>query len=262
MPTDSSAFLVNETAARMAGLLAGGEVDFEVDLEAASLDLLDGPADGLVRDSRDVIGVVEDFHFRSFREAIEPLVIRMPDDPDFPYDYLLVRVRAGALEPALADLERAWTAFSSGTPFAPSFLDEEFDALYRQEARLAEAFGWFTGLAVLIACLGLLGLSTFAAEQRRKEIGVRKVLGASVPSLVRMLAWDFARPVLVAVLVAAPVAWLAAERWLDAFVYRIELGPWPFVLAGAVALAVALLTVSVQTLRAAHSDPVHALRSE
>ncbi|MDX1530194.1 MAG: FtsX-like permease family protein, partial [Rhodothermales bacterium] len=253
LPTDSAAFLVNETAARMAGL---------TDLETASLDLLDGPAEAIERQPRRVIGIVEDFHFQSFREAIQPLVIRLPDDPAFPYDYLLARVRPGALEPALADLEAAWSAFSSGTPSAPSFLDAEFDHLYRQEARMAEAFGWFTGLAVLIACLGLLGLSTYAAEQRRKEIGVRKVLGATAPQIVRLLAWDFARPVLLAVVLAVPVAWLVADRWLSAFAYRIDLGPVPFVAAGAAALAVALFTVGVQTVRAASADPVKALHSE
>jgi len=253
MPTDSAAFLVNETAAQMAGF---------TDLESAAIDMLDGPADAIERVRHDVIGIVEDFHFRSFREAIEPLVIQLPEDPDFPYDYLLARIQPGQIEPALADLEQAWTQFSSGTPFAPSFLDAEFDALYRQETRLAEAFGWFTGLAVLIACLGLLGLSTHAAEQRRKEIGVRKALGASVSQVVGLLAWDFARPVLLAIVIAAPVAWLAAERWLAEFAYRIDLGPLPFVAAGVVALAVALLTISTQTFRAATSDPVKSLRYE
>jgi putative ABC transport system permease protein len=229
--------------------------------EEAALDDFGATPDA-PRERHDVIGFVEDFHFQSFRTPILPLVIRMPEDPDFPYDYLLARVRPGGLERALDDLERAWEQFSSGTPFAPQFLDEEFAALYQQEARLAEAFGYFTGLAVLIACLGLFGLAAFTAEQRRKEIGVRKVLGASVPSLVRLLAWDFARPVLLAVVLAAPVAWLAAERWLSAFAYRIDLGPLPFLVAGGVALAVALLSVSVQTLRTATADPVRSLRTE
>ena len=252
LPTDSAAFLVNETAARMAGFTS---------LDGAALDEASPHADGPLERNA-VVGIVEDFHLESFRNPILPLVIRLPEDPDFTYDYLLARVRPGALEPALADLERAWGQFSSGTPFSPSFLDAEFDALYRREAQMARAFGYFTGLAIFIACLGLLGLSAFAAEQRRKEIGVRKVLGASVASLVRLLAWDFARPVLVAVVIAAPVAYLASERWLSAFAYRIDLGPAPFVVAGTVAVAVALLTVSIQTFRAAGADPVQSLRSE
>jgi putative ABC transport system permease protein len=252
LPTDSAAYLVNETAARMAGFTSP---------EDAALDDFGATPDA-PRERHDVIGFVEDFHFQSFRNPILPLVIRMPEDPDFPYDYLLARVHPGSLEPALADLERAWGQFSSGTPFSPSFLDAEFDALYRQEARLAEAFGYFTGLAVLIACLGLFGLATYTAEQRTKEIGVRKVLGATAPQIVRLLAWDFARPVLLAVVLAAPVAYLAAERWLSAFAYRIDLGPVPFVVAGVVALAVALLSVGVQTLRTATADPVKSLRYE
>ena len=252
LPTDSAAFLVNETAARMAGFTT---------LDDAALDEVDPNADG-APERNAVVGIVEDFHLESFRNPILPLVIRLPEDPDFPYDYLLARVRPGALEAGLADLERVWARFSSGTPFSPSFLDAEFDALYRREAQMAKAFGYFTGLAVFIACLGLFGLSAFAAEQRRKEIGVRKVLGASVSSLVRLLAWDFARPVLLAVVIAAPVAYVAAERWLSAFAYRIDLGPVPFVVAGVTAVAVALLTVSVQTLRAAGADPVQSLRAE
>ena len=252
LPTDSAAFLVNETAARMAGFTS---------LEDAAFEEADPNNDGDIEINK-VIGVVEDFHLESFRNPILPLVIRQPENPDFPYDYLLARVRPGALEPALADLEQAWKQFSSGTPFSPSFLDAEFDAMYRQEARMAQAFGYFTALAIFIACLGLLGLSAYAAQQRRKEIGVRKVLGASVQQIVGLLAWDFARPVLIAVLIAAPLAWFAAERWLSAFAYRIDLGPMPFVAAGVVAVAVALLTISTQTLRAANADPVQSLRSE
>ncbi len=256
LPTDSAAFLINETAARMAGFANVDEAAFD------EVSLNPGPSSEAVIERNDVVGIVKDFHLESFRNPILPLVIRLPEDPDFPYDYLLARVRPGTLEVGLADLEQAWNQFSSGTPFSPSFLDSEFETLYRQEAQMAQAFGYFTALAILIACLGLLGLSAFAAQQRRKEIGVRKVLGASVRQIVGLLAWDFARPVLVAVVIAAPVAYLAAERWLSTFAYRIDLGLTPFLIAGVVALTVALVTVSTQTLRAATADPVHALRSE
>jgi len=253
LPTDSLAYLVNQTAARQAGFAR---------LEEAAFEDLDVDENGATtRERHAVIGIVDDFHLESFRKPIQPLLIRVGEG-DFTYDYLLVRTQPGALEPALADLELAWAEFSSGTPFSPSFLDQEFEAQYRQEAQMAKVFSYFTGLAVLIACLGLLGLSAHAASQRRKEIGVRKVVGASVSSLVGLLAWDFARPVLLAVLIAAPIAYLASERWLSAFAYRIDLGAGPFVVAGGVALAVALLTVSSQALRAATSDPIRALRAE
>ena len=251
--TDSTAFLLNEAAVRVLGMAAeeGAEV----------VELLGGPG-GTTRLAHPVVGVVRDFHTQSFRHAIRPVVIRLGSTPGFQYNYLLVRVRPGGLEPALAHLKTTWARFSNGTPFNPSFLDAEFDALYRNERQLGKAFGYFTVLATLIACLGLLGLSAHATERRRKEIGVRKVLGASVPGLVGLLARDFARPVGLAVVLAAPVAYFAAERWLGSFAYRTPLGPGPFVLAGALALAVALVTVSLHTVRAATADPVRALRSE
>jgi putative ABC transport system permease protein len=249
--TDSSAYLVNETAARLLDLqrLEGAELD----------ELQEGPEGPRV--AHPLVGIVRDFHLESFRHPIRPLIIRVPP-ADFRYDYLVVRARAGRLDDAFAHLRQTWAAFSSGSPFSPSFLDEEFGALYRSERQLGKAFGYFTVLATLIACLGLLGLSAYATEQRTKEIGVRKVLGASVPRLVALLSRDFLKLVVVAFVVAVPVAYLATHRWLEGFTYRVDLGVWPFVLAGLLAVAVAFLTVSLYTVRAAATDPVKALRYE
>ncbi|MDX1532305.1 MAG: FtsX-like permease family protein, partial [Rhodothermales bacterium] len=168
----------------------------------------------------------------------------------------------GDVRETLAALEAAWAGFNPERPFEYAFLDAQFDALYHAEARLGTITGAFTVLAVLIACLGLLGLAAFAAEQRRKEVGIRKTLGASVAQIVRLLVADFLRPVAAATVIAAPLAYLVLERWLDGFAARVEVGPAVFLLAGGVALAVALATVSVQTLRAATADPVEALRAE
>ncbi|MEM9996143.1 MAG: FtsX-like permease family protein, partial [Bacteroidota bacterium] len=147
-------------------------------------------------------------------------------------------------------------------PFTYRFLDDAFDELYRQEERLSRVFALFAGLAIVIACLGLFGLAAYTAERRRKEIGVRKVLGASVTSVVALLSGEFTRLVAISFVVATPLAWWAMQRWLDHFAYRIDLGPGPFLVAGGLAATVALLTVSVHAVRAATADPVRSLRHE
>ena len=248
LPTDSGAVLINETAARQLGWT---EPD-----DHALVGLAEpGPAG---RVTMPVIGIVRDFHFESFRQPIRPVVFRA----HALYDHLLVRVQAGRLDQALADLEATWATFAPGTPFAYRFLDTEFGALYRADQQFGRAFRYFAGLAVFIACLGLFGLAAYTAERRTKEIGVRKVLGASAAGIVALLSRDFARLVLVAVLIAAPTAYFAMDRWLAGFAYRVELAPDVFIAAGAIALGVALLTVSAHALRAAYADPVKALRCE
>ena len=205
-----------------------------------------------------IIGVTEDFHFQSLHQAVEPLVMNY-----IPwFGIVSVRTAPGGHAAALDRVRAAWERFAPGYAFEYRFLDADFDRLYRDEQRLGQLFGFFAGVAVFIACLGLFGLAAYTAERRRKEIGVRKVMGASVGSIVVLLARDFAALVLIGFAVAAPLAWLGMGRWLDGFAYRVELGPLVFVVAGALALAVALLTVSSQALRAATADPVKALRYE
>ncbi|NNF59597.1 MAG: FtsX-like permease family protein [Rhodothermaceae bacterium] len=207
-----------------------------------------------------VIGVVRDFNFRSQHLAVEPAVLTL--DPNQTIEYVLARIVPGHTPEALAALEASWAEFAPDLPFSYSFLDEDLAAFYENEARWAEIVRYATLFALLVACLGLFGLASLAVAQRTKEIGIRKVLGASVGSIAALLAKGFAGLVAVSGLIAAPLAYLAGQRWLEGFAYRIDLGPGVFLLAGGLALLVALLTVSAQALRAATADPVQSLRYE
>ena len=207
----------------------------------------------------EVLGVVEDFHYKSLHEAIEPLAIWY--DPGA-VGALTVRLAPGATRAGMEHVEAVWGQFAPHRPLSYRFLDDVYDQLYQSDQRLGRVVSVFAFLALFVAGLGLFGLAAFTAQQRTKEIGVRKVLGATVPALVGLLTKDFVGLVAVAVLVAAPLAWLGASRWLSGFAYHVALGPVPFIVAGAVLLAVALATVSGQALRAASADPIRALRSE
>ena len=206
-----------------------------------------------------VVGVVTDYHHFSLRQQIEPVYIRLAPSA---YNYAALRVAPGQTDAAVDYLRQTWNRLYPAYPSTYFFLDEDFDRQYRAEQRLATIFGGFAGLALLVACLGLLGLAAFTAQRRMKEISVRKVLGAPVPHLVGLLSVDFLRLVGVAFVLAAPLAYLGAERWLQRFAYAVDLGPWLFAGAGLAVAALALATVSVHTLRAALLDPAHALRQE
>jgi putative ABC transport system permease protein len=209
-------------------------------------------------DGGTVIGVVRDFHYESLRRPIEPIFFYFA-----PRDAMLsVKVRADEVAAALAHLRSTWEAFDPAYPFEYTFLDEGFARLYAAERNLMKALGLFGGLAVLVACLGLLGLAAFAAEQRTKEIGIRKVLGASVPGLVRLLSAEVFRLVLIAGLVAVPFAWLMGDRWLSGFAFRVGGIGWVVAGAGSATLLLALATVAWQAWKAATSDPVKSLRYE
>ena len=205
-----------------------------------------------------VIGVVADFHYASLREPIEPAVFAYRQ---WFYDYLVVRVR-DFLE-VRPFLEETWDTFmAADKPFEFTFLDEELDAIYRAERDLGQAVTAFAGLAILLACLGLFGLAAFTAERRRREIGIRKVLGASVSSLVLLLSKAFLNLVLVANLIAWPVAYYLTDTYLQNFAYHASFSLWPFVFSGLLALLIALLTVGTQAFRVAHTNPVETLRHE
>jgi putative ABC transport system permease protein len=205
-----------------------------------------------------VIGVVEDFHFQSLHLHIQPLVLMMERTPQYVY----ARLRPGATASGVDALRTTWQTFVPEEPFEYTFLDQRFVALHDATQRTGQLFGLFAGIAVLIACLGLFGLATHAARRRTKEIGIRKALGASIPSIVTRLSSEFLVLVIIAFIVAVPVAYLAMQQWLRDFAYRVELSAGLFVLAGGLALAIALGTVSVQAFRAARTDPAKALRSE
>ena len=206
-----------------------------------------------------VLGVVQDYHLLPMSEAINPLVMQF--EPGSTYT-MLVRLEAGHIAEGLASVQQVWSAFVPDRPLNYAFLDDELDKAYRAELRLGNLFGGFAVLAVVIACLGLYGLAAFTAEQRTKEIGIRKVLGASVGHLVALLSADFLKLVGIAFILAAPVAWFVMNRWLENFAYHIDLTVWVFLLAGLAALLIALVTVSHQGIRAAVADPVKSLRYE
>jgi putative ABC transport system permease protein len=211
-------------------------------------------------DTPEIVGVVRDFNFRSLHQAVEPALLMLYAPEDIGVG--LARLAPGRTRDGLDALEAAWAEIAPGLPFDAGFLDDDLAALYESEARWAGIVRWATLFALAVACLGLFGLASLTVAQRTKEIGIRKVLGASVGSIAVLLSRGFAALVGVAVLTAAPLAWLAAERWLEEFAYRMELGPALFLLAGGLAFTVALITVSAQALRAATTDPVRSLRHE
>ncbi len=206
-----------------------------------------------------VIGVVKDFHLRSMRETIEPMFMFIK--PSL-YQLLAVRVKPQDISGALASIERIWGTYAGSTPFNYSFIEEDFDEMYRSEAKLSQIFTAFSLLAVFIGCLGLFGLTAFAAEQRTKEIGIRKVLGASVTNIVGLLSKEFVILVIAANVIAWPIAYYSMNKWLENFVYHIEMSVFTFVMAALIALVIAVGTMSFQAIRAALSNPVDALRYE
>jgi putative ABC transport system permease protein len=206
-----------------------------------------------------VVGVVKNFHFKSLHQRIEPFALYLC--PEY-FEYFSVRISPEGIPQTLDFLKNKWQELVPNQLFQFSFLDEDFDSLYKAEMRLEKIFGIVTSLAIFIACLGLFGLAAFTAEQRTKEIGVRKVLGASVSGIFLLLSREFTRWVLVANVIACPVAYYVMSRWLQNFAYRINIGPWVFILAAGMALLIALLTVSYQAIRAALANPVESLRYE
>ena len=213
-----------------------------------------------------VIGVMANINFESLHQAIVPLVLILPDDKDAANAFGRISIKIAGnkdnITAALVHLEKTWKTYLPEVPFDYSFLDEKFQQLYQSEERQGTLFTVFSGIAIFIACLGLLGLSSFSISQRIKEIGIRKVLGASTTGLVRLLSVDFLRLIALAALIAFPIAWYAMHNWLSDFAYRIAIQWWVFGLAGLLAAIVALVTISFQALKAALVNPVKSLRSE
>lgn len=242
--TDAThAYILNETAARELGWQDPVGRPFRVGDEEMG----------------QVIGVVKDFHFKSLHQKIEPLVLDMKTEWSMT---AAIRLAPGDFRNALDFMGTQWRLFEPEQPFGYGFLDSSLDRLYRAEERLGRLFSSFTLVAIFVASLGLFGLAAFAAEQRTKEIGIRKVLGASVAGIVGLLSKNFVKLVLVANIVAWPLAYFAMQRWLQNFAYRIAIGWWVFALAGGLALMIALLTVSAQAIKAALANPVESLRYE
>jgi len=207
-----------------------------------------------------IIGVVKDFHFTSLHDPINPLVIRLGETDD--YGQALIKTKAAETKQALASLQSVWKELNPSFQFTYQFSDAEYQKLYENEQIISKLSDAFSLLAIVISCLGLLGLAIFTAEQRVKEIGIRKVLGASIGSLFTLLSAEFIVLVLIAFAIASPLAWLGMHKWLQGYAYHAVIEWWMFVLAGVVALLITLLTISFQAIKAAVANPVKSLRSE
>lgn len=210
---------------------------------------------------RTVIGVVKDFHTYSLQHKVEAMVLMMPPVASME-DNLYVKINTAKTPEALAFIEETYTQFDKSNPVEFHFLDQNFARQYEAEAKQKKLSLTFTILAIFIACLGLFGLAAFTAQQRVKEIGIRKVLGATVTSIAVMLSKDFVKLVLIAICIATPIAWYAMNKWLEGFAYRVNVEAWVFVLAAVVAMAIAIITVSIQAIKAAMANPVKSLKTE
>lgn len=245
-PSDSSsALVINEATARQYGYV--------------------NPADAVGKKfvqwgrKGEVIGVVKDFNFTSLHRNIEPLTLPFEA---YASRFLSVKIKSNDLQRTIAEIEKTWQALAPHRPFLYSFLDEDFNKLYEADFRFREIFTTFSVLAIMIACLGLLGLATYTAELRTKEIGIRKVMGADVSSIVSLLSRDFVKLVLISIVFATPVSWFAMNKWMEGFAYKSPIHWWIFLISGLLAVAIALITISFQSIKAAVMNPVKSLRSE
>jgi len=205
-----------------------------------------------------VIGVMKDFNYASLREKVQPLAVILTNNPL----YLSVKIKAGSIPSSLDYMQKTWKQFTNEYPFDYFFLDEQLNHFYSSDERLLYVLNIFAALAIFIACIGLFGLSIYTARQRTKEIGIRKVLGASVTQLTMLLSEEFILLVVIAIIIATPLAWLLTNKWLEDFAYRINISGWIFFIAGMIAILIALATVSVQAIKAAIANPVKSLRTE
>jgi putative ABC transport system permease protein len=244
--------VVTESAARRLGFTPREAVGREI-----SVGLTVDEAGGVVPAT--IVGVVNDVRFRSARDPLQPILFYFQRDR---YNFLLVRFEGVDPGPVRRQVERVWRRIVPDVPFEATFAEERVRELYDADEARAQIFAMFAALSIVIGCLGLFGLADFTAERRTKEIGIRKVLGARTRDIIRLLTWQFSKPVIIANLIAWPAAWWVMREWLNHFDVRIDLGPTPFLLAGLLALAIAIGTISGHALRVARANPIHALRYE
>jgi putative ABC transport system permease protein len=244
---DSMKIILNQRAAEKLKM---------VDFEGKKIFSLYDQPEGRIRE---VIGILKDFNFQSLRDTIQPMAIVLGHEPNWE---MAIRVKDGTLESSIAVVESLWKKYAPNAPFEYTLLEKNFSEKLRVERRVGLLFLVFTGLAIIIACLGLFGLATFTADQHRKQIGIRKVMGATVGDLVGMLNRDFMKLVLIANLIAWPLTWVIMNEWLKQFAYHISIPWWVFVLSGAITVVIAFLSVSFQAFKAASGNPVNSLRNE
>ena len=251
-PSDSSAIIINEAAAHIFGWTGeGGKEAIGKHVETIN------PVGG-DRFRNEVIGVVRNFNFETLKNEVRPMAMYLNVRGPF----LVIRAKGGNPKELISSIRKIWTDQAPWAPFEFRFLDEQYNRMFDREARLGTVFTVFTILAILVACLGLFGLAAYTSEQRTKEIGIRKAMGASTSNVVGMLTKEFTKLVLISFLLAIPIAWYFMNEWLKAFAYKTDMGIWPFLAAGLVAVVIAWLTVSYQSLRAAKANPVDSLRNE
>jgi putative ABC transport system permease protein len=248
LTTDNETIMLNEAAARQLGFTRPEEALGQM----VHTDDFDW--------TRKVVGVIKNYHQESLKKTYRPIIYLY--NPQHIHDYIVVKLNGSDISKAISSVQSSYNQVFPGIPFNYSFLDQQFNQQYRADQQFGRVFGLFAGLAVFVACLGLFGLSLFATSQRTKEIGVRKVMGASVSSLLLLLSKDFIRLVVLAALISVPIAALAVRHWLREYAFRIDLSLWFFILPALLVLIIALLTVSIQTLRAARLNPVDSLRYE
>jgi len=248
MLTDSSGLIINQAAAKL--------LNYPDPLNQ----MLYMPLDNMLKAMKPyhIIGVMKDFNFRSLRENVTPMVFVLRHSQGA----MSVRINSANIPLLLSQVRNKWKEISPNQQFNYSFMNEDFDAMYRSEQRVGTISIAFTSLAIIIACLGLFGLAAYAAEQRTKEIGIRKVLGAKISTIVGMLSIDFIKLVVIAIVIAAPAAWWALKIWLQGFAYKQDIQWWVLVLAGSTAIFIAFITISFQSIKAALLNPVNSLRSE
>jgi putative ABC transport system permease protein len=255
---DSSAVIINETAAKELKITEpSGQL---IEIPSAGFDgsfsSLDKPF------TARVVGIVKDFNFESLREPVGPMVLGSPKNPVQSIDYFTARMSPGDAGESLKQMDAILHSIDANHLLEYHFLDKQWELFYRADKIRETIFLIMAILAIAIACLGLFGLTTYAAEQRIKEVGIRKVLGANVGSILSLLSKDFIKLVIIAAIIAIPIAWYFMNKWLQEFAYRISIGWWIFAVAGIVALLIAVFTVSFQAIKAAIANPVTSLRSE
>lgn len=247
--SDSSTVVINETAAKKFG--------FQNPV-GANLYTYEGDNDQPIAAPYKIIGVVKDFHFQSLKTDITPLVFHLNDSRG----YALFKIQMDNAKETIGFLENTWQNFVQGQPFEYTFMNERFNEIYSQEQKIGKIFTVFAILAILIACLGLFGLAAFTAEQKTKEIGIRKTLGASVPNIVNLLSKNFIKLVGISFLISVPIAYFGMNYWLEDFAYRTSIKPLTFIISGIVAIGIAWITISMQSWKAARNNPATSLRSE